>query len=387
MAHGALRVAIKPTVLRWARESAGWTMQESSYKLGISPETLRKWESGERQPTLSSLQVLASCFKRPLAALFLPQPPPEPAPPTDFRVLRRRTRALSKETHLGIRRAQRLQTVARELMAGVGRDPASRITKATVSADVEEVAKIERKELGIDIDEQFDWRSPHEAFETWRYGVEQRNILVFRFSLPLSDARGFSLTENEPFAVVVNSADTIHARIFTLFHEYGHLVLHQQGICVPDAIFKATDRTTKIESWCNQFAGALLVPREALLADKDFQVLANSQQISDAHLASVSRHFKVSRHVVLKRMVSLEAIGIKEYLREIKKLQSQARRVKPSEGFGLPPARRAFQERGHFFTSLVVESKNRELISFRDLSDYLGVGVKHLDHLSALLGI
>ena len=45
--------------------------------------------------------------------------------------------------------------------------------------------------------------------------------------MPIEDARGFSLTEVEPFVIVVNESDAPNAKIFTLFHEYGHILLNQ----------------------------------------------------------------------------------------------------------------------------------------------------------------
>ena len=44
--------------------------------------------------------------------------------------------------------------------------------------------------------------------------------------MPVDDARGFSLTDGEPYVIVVNSADADRARLFTLFHEYAHILLN-----------------------------------------------------------------------------------------------------------------------------------------------------------------
>jgi len=51
------------------------------------------------------------------------------------------------------------------------------------------------------------------------------NILVFQFSMPIEDARGFALTDMNPNVIVVNSKDSIEARLFSLMLEFGHILL------------------------------------------------------------------------------------------------------------------------------------------------------------------
>ena len=67
--------------------------------------------------------------------------------------------------------------------------------------------------------------TPVRAFDQWREWLESLNISVLKLKIPAGDARGFSLTDGEPSVIVVNSADAERARLFTLFHEYAHLLL------------------------------------------------------------------------------------------------------------------------------------------------------------------
>ena len=60
--------------------------------------------------------------------------------------------------------------------------------------------------------------------------------------------------------VVVNQREVDQAKIFTLFHEYAHLILRRQGICLER---EDVDKRA-IESWCNEFAAMFLVPSDAL---------------------------------------------------------------------------------------------------------------------------
>ena len=112
-------VKINPTVLKWARESAGWTIDGIAGKLRAEVTLVRAWETGKAQPSLTNLERLAVYFKRPLAALLLPSPPPEPPLPIDFRQLPRNEQTLSRETRFAIRRARRLRKIALDLIQDI----------------------------------------------------------------------------------------------------------------------------------------------------------------------------------------------------------------------------------------------------------------------------
>ena len=85
----AIESSVKPSVLRWARETSGTNIEEAAKRLRVPASKYAGWETVESSLTLSQMRALATYFKRPLAAMLLPEPPSEPALPTDFRNLRR----------------------------------------------------------------------------------------------------------------------------------------------------------------------------------------------------------------------------------------------------------------------------------------------------------
>ena len=84
MPHKSLEVVVEPKVLLWARESIGLGVQEITKRLQVTENTLEKWESGQKKPTLTQIEKLAKIYKRPLAVFFLPKPPEEPPPSKGF---------------------------------------------------------------------------------------------------------------------------------------------------------------------------------------------------------------------------------------------------------------------------------------------------------------
>jgi len=387
MPRTTMKVSVEPAVLKWARESAGLSIEEVARRVGTTIETVMRWESGERQPTLRTLEKLSVFYKRPLAVFFLPEPPQEPPLPTDFRVLPgKESLPLSKETRLAIRETRRLQSLSAELMKELGIKATPKIGKTSLEANPEEVAAEERKRLGIEVAEQIRWRDHYVAFYEWRRTIERLNVLVFQMRMPLEEVRGFSLVEGELPAIVVNSSDSISARIFTLFHEYAHLLLTVAGVCLPVEGPIAEAITPEVERFCNHFAGALLVPKGALHKDEQVRSIAQSVTVSDEAIDQIAKQFKVSKQVIWRRMQLTGLIPLKKYQTKLEVWEKEAAQKgwrKPS--FGIPPAKRCIQEKGPRFTSLILEANDRDLITYSDVADYLSIRVKHLEKVQSLI--
>ena len=80
---------VRPALLVWAREKAGWRPEEAAAKLRTQVERLREWERGAERPSIAQLRKLGELYKRPLAVFFLPEPPRDFDPQREFRRLRR----------------------------------------------------------------------------------------------------------------------------------------------------------------------------------------------------------------------------------------------------------------------------------------------------------
>ena len=385
MSRKAIYVSVNPSVMKWARESSGRDFEEVEKRLDISVNTIKAWEVGTKKPTLNTLKKLAIFYKRPLAVFFLPEPPKEPPMPTDFRFLpSEKRRPLSMKARLAVRRARRLQSLATEMMEDFGEKPVAKIGRVSLTEDPEVVAARERDRLSITIEDQLDFKGNYDAFAKWREALEHLNILVLQARIPLEEARGFSLLNHSLPTIIVSISDYIRARIFTLFHEYAHLLLGTSGICFPHEAPQEEDNKYEIERFCDHFAGALLVPKYALLQDHNVkQIIRGTSRIDDYMLYEIADRFKVSKAVILRRILYCELITKDQYRGEL--IDLQARKRAKGKGFGLPPAKRCIAETGRLFVSLALEAKERELVTYSDLSDYLSIRVKHLNKLEALL--
>lgn len=68
---------------------------------------------------------------------------------------------------------------------------------------------------------------------------------------------------------MVNGSDSVRGRLFSLLHEYVHLLLHTGGLCDTVTDTRATDPDRALEARCNAIAAAMLMPRNAVLSSAE----------------------------------------------------------------------------------------------------------------------
>ena len=380
MSPRSVTAEVKPELLIWARETAGLEVTEVARRLS----KIDKWERGDARPTVSQLETLSDLYKRPLAAFFLPAPPQEPPLPTDFRVLPGdEPHSLSRRVRLAMRRARRIQRIDTELSQELGIRSESHLPRFRVSDSPENRGASVRSLLGISLEQQLGWPTDRDAFNVWRAAVEALGVLVLQLSIPVREARGFSLSDGPKPTIVVSSSDAVPARIFTLFHELGHLLLNMSGVCTPDL---RSEVTANVEQFCNALSAAVLVPLSTLRTRHDLLNLDGSPGEADERLASAARTFKVSRYVVLRRLLTGQHITLQLFRRIMTRWEREdANQPRRQQGGPVKPAVQTVAQLGTHFVSLVLDAHSRNTITSSDVSDYLSLRLKHLPAVQSLI--
>lgn len=391
----SVRAVINSELLVWARTAAGLSVEDAAKKLGVKPSRLTDWEEGRLPPTVPQLRKAATVYKRPLAVFFLSQPPAKPQPLHDFRRFPGQQQApLSPELLLEMRRARRRRAVALELLSDLERLVTALPLRATIDGDPNDVAAGGREWLDVTLQQQGRWVGPYDALNGWIAAFEARGFLVFQTSdVDLDEMRGFSLSERRLPVIVLNAKDYPRARVFTLMHEFAHVMLDTGGVCDPERVARrARDDDERVEIFCNHVAGAILVPSDVLLADPRVAERPGRRDWPEPTIAALAESFAVSREVILRRLLILGRTTEKfydrrreEYLAHYARLAEQAReRAREQEGYA-PVFRIALRDNGRRYTSLILDAFERERITAADVSDYLGVRLKHLDLIAGAL--
>lgn len=297
---------IEKELLVWARESIGLDVTEAARRIHVRPESLAQWELGTIKPSIPQARKAASVYKRSLAVFYLPVPPREDFQMQDFRTLPEERRIhKSPSLHLAIRQAHFKRDVAIELAEELEDFTPRFERRLTLRDNSEETAEQIREFLGVNTERQFGWKNMWQALNSWKEIIEQQSVLVFQVSgVAVREMRGFSLWREMLPAVVLNSKDSPRGRIFTLLHEYVHLLLNTGGLCDDFAIYRAGPSSEeKTEVFCNHLAGSILVPAKSLLSEDMVRTKGKNSTWQDSEIIHLADRYNVSKEVILRRLL------------------------------------------------------------------------------------
>ena len=375
----SFNVDVVPQVLSWLRTSAGWEIEEVAKRLGTTAEVVKDLESGKRSPTMRQLRVLSEIYKRPIASFFLSKPKQELPMPKDYRFLPNKTNVFDRKTILAIRRTRSLQNLSKELSLNINYATKTEIKSAKLTDNPELIASEYREMLNLDIEKQRKFRDAYKMLGHLRDVLEDLNILVFHFSMPIEDARGFALADETPNIIVINSKDSIEARLFTLMHEFGHIILGETVIDFPEESLQARNN---IEAWCNAFSSAFLLPKEVSMD----LFTKNKYKLTETDtLNALSKKYKVSKAVLLVKMVSLNYISRQEFESVLARYAPEETKVEKKEMqvIGMTSDQRCLSEVGNKFVSLVANNFDKDFITYNDALSFLSIKSRNFDKVLA----
>lgn len=370
---------VKPELLLWARESSGYALEEAAKRVPINPNHLLACEQGKAHLTIRQLRILSNIYKRSLAFFFLPTPPAPEGHLHDYRRMPDEPEGVtSPKLRVEIRKAKYRREVALDLYAELGEQPPVFLYEASPESGIDNVADKIRAILEVTLEQQIALRTDYTALNFWRDRIERQGILVFQSSVKINEMRGVSIWDRPLPIIVVNSKDTPHARIFSMLHELAHLILRATGLCL-------LQEKDKIEVFCNAVAGAALVPEQYFVREK--LVLENRGSIDwhEAVIKSLAGRYSVSREVILHRLLALDYTNHAFYHRKMKQWQDEYKTKKPGESVIIPQHIKTISSTGKTFARLVIDSYHQNRINLSNVSQYLGINVKHLANVEKAL--
>jgi Zn-dependent peptidase ImmA (M78 family)/transcriptional regulator with XRE-family HTH domain len=378
-----IKALVEPAMLVWARETASLTQEEVAHALGVPVERIEEWEKGADSPTVNQLRRVAERCKRPLSVFYLPEPPRDFQALRDFRRLPGVHGKFSPQLAYEVRAAYGRRLVALDVLSDLGEAPAELGIKASVSDNPETVAVRLRERLGLTLPQQIRF---NDHFRGWRDAIETAGILVFvlagaHHQVELEEMRGFAIAEEPLPVIVVNGKDRTPGKVFTLLHELAHVALGQSAIendVEADDALPEPDRA--VERFCNRLAAAVLMPREALLAEAI--VIAKRERNarwSNEEILALARHYGVSREALLLRLVELGRANVAFYQAMRREYARQLEETEEPEASGFAPYR--YQVLGHLgrgFARLVLQGYHNNRLTLSTASGYLGVQAKYV---------
>ncbi len=317
---------------------------------------------------------MADKYRRPLNVFFLPNPPTESGEPAvpDFRTGENHQHEHSRYLRFALRTANEWRLDTLDLYKELQEEPIKFGLRVSREEGADHAADVIRSWLQISVGDQLAWpNDSYRALREWRDATERNGILVFQFGrVEVHEMRGSSLFFEELPVVILNAGDSPNGRIFTLMHELAHLALRGSSLCDVRYVEPLPGALDNVEIFCNAVAGALLVPRNALLAEPDVAAANSQSEWSDVRVAELAGRFKVSRLVILRRLLSLgktneAAYSARHYLWSV---------AGPDREAGGGDGRRmALNSRGQLFTKLVLAAYSSKKITLFDTARRLGI--------------
>lgn len=372
-------------ILRWAREWRGRSIADAAQKAGVNEEKVVAWEAGEAVPTVRQARMLAACYDRPFLEFFLSRRPnvSEPELVPDFRLHRDAIDPSGDRELMAVQSwAEGIRQSALDLYL-FNYDEAPALPSgfsATVNTNPERAAKEARALTRFSVEEQIALKSSErgQVPKLFRRSIEELGILVLKNSeLAKYQVRGMTVFAN-PLPIIVYSTEAPTAQAFTMAHELGHVMLQQSAISGPPTARDGESDAIKFERWCDEFAGAFLVPADALsrIWAKPNAPIAS---LGDDALRQLANTFSVSRHAMMIRLVHLGYVE-QSYYWQIKRpdfLKEEAE----FKGGGRPLyyGSRYRNANGDLYTGLVLEAWGNGRITNHNAAELMGI--KSLQHL------
>jgi Zn-dependent peptidase ImmA (M78 family) len=383
---------VEADILRWARSTAGFSVEEAATSLQTKPEKVTAWEEGAESPSMAQLRKMAVAYKRLLSDFYLPQPPAEDALPHDFRrlpgeVAFRYSRPLRYQLRLARQRRELALDLAAELDDALPALPGH----LQLYTEPEQTGAELRRLLGVTLEAQRTWRDPRVSYNSWRAALERAGILVFQATgVPTSEMLGFSLSERPLPVIGVNRKLKHNGRTFTLLHEAVHVFLGSNSLCdIEEGVLRPPEEQ-RVEVFCNAVAAAALVPRNVLLSEPLVAVHpARPRDWNDDELGSLGRVFGVSNEVILRRLLTAGRTSQAFYMQRRavygSLLDAPAADPDASTDFKRNMPQEVISDIGRPLTRLVLESYDNSFTSLADVSRYLGLRAQQVDKVRGLL--
>lgn len=305
---------INPSILTWARETAGLSIEVAAERLGLisssrgtAVEKLEAIERGNMRPTRNQLLKIATVYRRPLTVFYRAEPPTTGDRGEDFRTLAGSvSHEESAQLDALLRDIRARQDMVRSILEDD--DDVRRLAfvgSMSITQSVFDASRRIRQVLDIGEEQEF-WRncgSSNELFAALRARVEKIGVFVLLIGnlgshhTNISERvfRGFAIADEIAPFIVINDQDATTARSFTLIHELTHIFVGSTGVSGSPSMIEPRATLARVERFCNDVAGEFLLPQASLptmhrienfdQAGEVIRDIAESRKVSEAMVA------------------------------------------------------------------------------------------------------
>lgn len=293
------RTAPNPEIIAWAMERVG---KEPSDFVGIS-KNAERWVTGEKVPTVKQMQKLADKTHVPLPYFYNDTVPRMSLQIPDYRTTYSGTAENpSPELYETINLMQCRQDWLSAYLEDSGYGALAFVGACADDRDAKRAASMVRSMLPLE-DGWARSLEPDEAVGFLRRAIESAGVYTCAGSFfhhgsrpyDVSEFRGFVLANDYAPIIFLNTQDARSAQLFTLIHEFVHLLFNETG--VDDMVYEIPEK----EDLCDSVAAEVLVPASLVFS------FFNQMPLEEA-VSALRKTTKASEIVCLRRARELDCI-------------------------------------------------------------------------------
>lgn len=296
-------IVFNKDILSWAMQRANVTSEQ----FGGLQSSVESWLNGTKKPTINQTRELSKKLGVPFGYFCLSEPPKDDLNLPDFRTVGSH---LVKNISLGLRKTIQHAKECQEFLSEFFEEndyPAFRYKNAlTLEMDAAEGAHVLRRILGV----RKIVSNPEENYRDLCSRIEKAGVLVQKNRMVLNSSkerldpkefRGFALFDDYAPLIFINENDFNKAQIFSLIHEFCHLLLGVTGLSGEP--LETDQNRNRIEKFCDKVAVEYLVPKAEFKTHWNF--LCQSSDDPEATIKEAARKFGVSFWLALRRAKEL----------------------------------------------------------------------------------
>jgi len=277
---------------------------------GVPRRVLRRAVDDEGELEDEQIMCIAEELAVPVQALFVAQQL-SLFPSIDFRTATPRIGEFQKGTLQAINFVERISSTFSSLGLPVALDDSVEQyeTDSYSPNEAIKLAKTWRENWGISDSDQLDWQDANKLYVSLRSYIESLGILVMHRQFKTNEAAGLYLhVDGGPHTIVINTTGSSKARkLFTLAHEFGHVLLRAEGASNPSML------KNKIERFCNRFAACLLAPKQ--LITKALSRFGYTPIADDDFIRLFAAKLGISQEATYLRLIELGFLEATDYRR------------------------------------------------------------------------
>jgi len=299
----------------------------SSYAEKIDENLTMKintWISGAQKPTFTEIENLSKKTKIPFGYFFLNEPPKEDLPILEYRTVDSAEIANpSRELIDTVSYMEFVQGYLREFRRDIGYGKCEAVG-AGKNLSIQDFTKRIREVLTLE--KEWYKGARGELFNLLRSKLEDVGVVIMkngivanntRRALNYREFRAFTMIDSYAPLIFINSTDTNNGQIFSLLHEFAHILLGESNFY--NARISGTNTSRNNEIICNAVTAEILVPSDIFCVkweqERDIFKLADyfccsaivvARKALDSNYINQSKYDDVCKFVIQKADESRE---------------------------------------------------------------------------------